>query len=161
MKTYINGSVKVLIDYAMTLLIFIIFLPAGFIQLPIYSIIIFLLGGYILYSDFNLLAVKERKPSYNTINYPLKGLVMGLLGFSPIMIIVILLNIINFGSGNGNLIKSGIVKILTAPIFGFISTNPISLLIIPAIVAVAYMAGHHGKEMPSLFKPKPKRKKVL
>jgi hypothetical protein len=160
MKNYISGSLKVLVDYAIMLLLFFVFLLAGINHLAIYSSVIFILGLFILYSDFNTLALKERKPAYNIVNYPLKGLLMGFLGFSPIILIVLVLNFLDFGSEIGNTIRGALLKIITGPIFGFLSSNLLLLLLVPAIVTFAYMAGYYGKEIPRFFKPKPRKKVV-
>lgn len=158
MKNYISGSLKVLIDYAIMLLLFFVFLLVGINHLAIYSSVILIFGLFILYSDFNTLALKERKPAYNIVNYPLKGLLMGFLGFSPIILIVVVLNILDFGSETGNQIKGALLKVITGPIFGFLSSNLLLLLIVPAIVTLAYMTGYYGKETPRLFKAKPRKK---
>lgn len=160
MKTYISGSLKVLMNYGIILLIFIIFLPAGLNSISIYSWVIFILMLLLLYSDFNSLALKERKPAYNIVNYPLKGLIMGAAGFLPIIIIALVLNLADFGSENANIIKNAILKVITAPLFGFLTENLLLLLIIPVVVGLAYLAGHYGKELPRIFKSKPRKKVV-
>jgi hypothetical protein len=157
---YISGSVKVLTNYLIMLLLFIVFLLVGINHLAIYSSVILVLGLFIVYSDFNSLALKERKPGNNTVNYPLKGFLMGFLGFSPIILISLLLNFIDIGSTTGNQIKLAILKVITGPIFGFLSANLLLLLIIPIAAGAAYLSGYYGIGKPKFLNPKPRKKVV-
>jgi hypothetical protein len=160
MKNYLSGSLKVLTDYSIMLIIFIVFLLVGINHLIIYSSVILLLGLFIIYADFNSIALKERKPANNIVNYPLKGFVLGLLGFSPIIIIALLLNFINLGNDFNNTIKMAIFKVIAGPIFGFISTNLLLLLIVPVAVGLSYMAGYFGIGKPKFLIAKPRTKVV-
>jgi hypothetical protein len=160
MKNYVSGSLKVLVDYSVMLLLFIVFLLVGINHLIIYTSVILLLGLFILYSDFNALALKERKPGNNIINYPLKGLVLGFFGFLPIIVIVLVLNFMDLGNVTGNQIKGAILKIVTGPIFGFSTSNLFLLLIVPIVVAASYMTGYFGIGKPKFLNAKPRKKVV-
>ena len=160
MKNYLSGSLKVFTDYSIMLLLFIVFLLVGINHLAIYTSVVLLLGLFILYSDFNSIALKERKPGNNIVNYPLKGFVLGFAGFSPIIVIALLLYIIDFGSATNNQIKMAILKVITGPIFGFLTTNLILLLIVPIVVGASYMTGYYGIGKPKFLIAKPKKKVV-
>src|SRR5690554_1542045 len=104
LKNHIKGGLKVLGDYGAGLLIYFILLYTfiaitgeGFSAwLPVYSFIMFSIMALILYSDMWSLAVKEKKPQYNLNPYPAKGFVLGLIGFFPIIIILITAYVLNF-----------------------------------------------------------------
>lgn len=91
LKNHIKGGLRVLGDYGAGLLIYFILLYS-FIAitgdkfsdwLPLYSIIMFAIVALLLYSDMWNLAAKEKKPQYDLKPYPMKGLVLGLIGFFP------------------------------------------------------------------------------
>ncbi len=163
LKNHIKGGLKILGDYAAALLIYVILLYTfiaitgeNFTKwLPLYSFIMFLLMVLMLYTDLWHLAVKEKRPQYDLNPYPLKGLVFGLIGFSPIIIIEIISYLVNFQEPVFNNLKRAIVdNILLGPLYfsirlfgetiiGYIVT----LLIVPLLSMVAYMAGYYGIEL--------------
>jgi hypothetical protein len=162
-KEYVKGGLKVLGNYGAALLIYIILLYT-FIAitgenfnkwLPLYSLIMFFLTASMIYADLWHLAVKEKRPQYGLKSYPLKGLIFGLIGFSPFIIIQIIAYSLNFEEPVFNNIKWAIVdNLLLGPLFVFISIFKkavigyiITLLIIPILSMIAYMAGYYGLEL--------------
>lgn len=161
LKNHIKGGLKVLADYAAGLLIYFILLYT-FIAitgdkfstwLPLYSFIIFSITALLLYTDMWSLAVKEKKPQYNLNPYPVKGLILGLIGFSPIIIILIVAYVLNFAEPVLNTIKEAIIQnILLGPLYFSIALFNktiigyiISLLLVPLLSMFGYLMGFHGK----------------
>ncbi|HHY24714.1 MAG TPA: hypothetical protein GX527_10905 [Clostridiaceae bacterium] len=167
LKNHIKGGLKILGNYAAALLIYVILLYT-FIAitgenfnkwLPVYSFIMFILMILMLYTDLWHLAVKEKRPQYELNPYPLKGLVLGLIGFLPFIIIQIVAYLINFEEPVFNNLKRAIVdNILLGPLYFSISllgkttiAYIITSLIIPVLSMVAYMAGYYGVELRKLL----------
>jgi hypothetical protein len=141
------------------ILLFVIFLPLGISHIPIFTIVILLFGLYILSVDFNALAIVERKPANNISTHPFKGMISGILGIIPVLIIVLVINSLNFGSKTGNIIRVDIIKVILAPVFGFVSANVLFVLMIPIVTTLTYLYGYYGKKLPGTFKGKSMRKK--
>lgn len=163
LKNHIKGSLKVLGNYASALLIYVILLYT-FIAitgekfnkwLPLYSLIMFLLMVLMLYADLWQMAAKEKRPQYELNPYPLKGLVIGLIGFSPFIAIQIASYLVSFEEPViNNLIRAIIDNILFGPLYfcanlfkDTLWSNIISLSIIPILSMLAYLAGHYGFEI--------------
>ena len=163
LKNHIKGGLKVLGDYGAALLIYFILLYT-FIAitgekfsnwLPVYSFVMFMLMVLILYSDMWSLAAKEKKPQYNLNPYPMKGLVLGFIGFSPLIILQIAAYLIKFDEPVLNNLKVAILQnVLLGPLYFFINlfgktafAYIISSLIIPLLAMISYMMGLHGIEI--------------
>lgn len=163
LKNHIKGSLKILSNYASTLLIYVILLYTfiaitgeNFTKwLPLYSFIMFVLMTLMLYTDLWHLAAKEKRPQYELNPYPLKGLVIGLIGFLPFIIIEIVSFSINFEEPAFNNLKRAIVdNILLGPLYFSISllgktfiAYIVTSLIVPVLSMLAYMAGYYGIEL--------------
>jgi hypothetical protein len=169
-SNYIRNGAKVLFNYAMSLIVFIIFLYV-FLSitkdnfgkyLPLYSILIFLFMFLIVYSDMEMLGIKEKKPQNNMNPYPLKGLVYGLIGTAPIALMIGVAALINLGDLER--IKHLAINCLLGPMYFFIKwldESPVGyaagLLLLPLIAMLGYLAGHYGFNITG----KLKKKKVL
>lgn len=161
MKNYIGGSLKILINYSVAFLLFLLFLPVGASHPNIYSFIMLFLALIIVYSDYNALALKERRPGNNIVHYPLKGFFMAACGFIPVAALVLTLRFIAAGGNtDGDKVIFGISKLILGPVLGLFTTNLLILLIFPLVGGGAYLAGFYGKEIPRLFKHKPRKKVV-
>ena len=120
--------------------------------LPLYSIIMFAIVALLLYSDMWNLAAKE-KPQYDLKPYPMKGLVLGLIGFFPIVVIFLIAYFVNFSEPILNNIAEALMQnIILGPlyfainffgktIYGYI----ISMLFIPLLAMFGYIMGFYGK----------------
>lgn len=162
-KNHIKGGMKVLLDYGAGLLLYFILLYSfiaitkdNFARwLPLYSFLMFMLIYVILYSDMWSLGDKERKPQYNIKTYPLKGLVMGLIGIFPIIVLVTVAHFLNFGDEILNNIKTAVVEnFLIGPVYFITSIVGkstigyiISLLIFPIVSMSAYYLGLKQKRV--------------
>ncbi|NMB95128.1 MAG: hypothetical protein GYA02_00710 [Clostridiaceae bacterium] len=161
LKNHIKGGLRVLGDYGAGLLIYFILLYS-FIAitgdkfsdwLPLYSIIMFAIVALLLYSDMWNLAAKEKKPQYDLKPYPMKGLVLGLIGFFPIVVIFLIAYFVNFSEPILNNIAEALMQnIILGPlyfainffgktIYGYI----ISMLFIPLLAMFGYIMGFYGK----------------
>ncbi len=170
MKTYIKNSAKILYNYAMALLVFVIFIypfmgitkDAFNTWLPVYSIVLFLFAFFLIYSDMKELAKKEKRPQYEYTHYPLKGFVYGLIGIIPIMVITAIFTFIHFDTTVAERIKHVAVNTFLGPLYFMIrwmnEAIPayfVSILAIPVISLLGYLAGHYGVDiMKKLFKKK-------
>ena len=168
---YIRNGAKILFDYVMALVVFLIFIYV-FISitkdnfgryLPLYSILIFLLLFLIVFSDMKAIAIKEKKPQNEMNPYPLKGLAYGLIGAVPIALIVGVVSMISFGK-QYDLIKHLGINSLLGPMFFLIkwlgestAGYAAGILLLPLIAMLGYLAGHYGINIMS----KLKKKKVI
>ncbi len=170
MKQLIKGGAKILYDYAMVLILFIVFLypfigiaGENFITwLPLYSILLFLFMFFLIYNDMKTLAKKEVKPQYELNPYPLKGLVYGLLSIIPISIIAFVLSQLRFEDRVVDRLRELAIDGLLGPVYFIIAwmNNSIigyilAILVIPVLAMLGYLAGYYGIEiMSKIFKKK-------
>lgn len=169
MKEYIKGGLKVLSNYTIALIFFVIFLYTfivitgdNFVNwLHYYSFVIFLLLFAIIYSDFSRLGKKEKRPQYGIKAYPVKGLVYGLIGFSPIILIEAIYPFIKFDDEILIRIKEIILDVILGPVYFVLRTGNKSVisyicasLIVPVIAMLSYMAGYYGFKLRDYIKPK-------
>ncbi|RCX13249.1 hypothetical protein DFR58_11867 [Anaerobacterium chartisolvens] len=154
MKNYIKGSLKVLADYGLSLLLFCIFVISMYKYLSVFSFIIFLLMFALIYSDFKKLAIKEKRPHSEVPRYPLKGFVLGFFGFLPIMLIEAVYPLINFNDKVLEGIKHLALNTILSPLFWFIKLGnevwyfyALAPLIVIAITGLGYVAGYYGIEV--------------
>lgn len=157
--SYIKNGLKVLFGYCISLLVFGIFIyvflslakESANMLLPFYSLLFFLMVFAILYTDMKKLAEKERKPQYDLHPYPVKGLIYGLIGFSPIALLEIISVFLVFGDQVADRIKHLAINTLMGPLYFIIraaSEEPIGYvlasLVVPLIALLGYLAGYYG-----------------
>jgi hypothetical protein len=163
MKDLVKNSVKVLIDYSMALLIFVVFIYVYIsisgekyynTYLPLYCLVMFVLAALIIYSDMKKLAQKEKRPQYELNPYPLKGLVYGLLGFSPIILLEVVGAIIVLPTEFAERIKHLLINTLMGPPYFIIRLTgeavwgyALASLTIPVLAMLGYLAGFYGIEL--------------
>jgi hypothetical protein len=162
MKKYISGSVKVLVAYFLSLVVFGVFLFTVLslakdnfsFWLSVYSFVIFLLMATMVYSDMKRLAIKEKRPQYDLNPYPVKGLIYGLLGIIPLAVLEAVYPLIHFADPVLERIKHLALNTLLGPVYGFIKLGNESavayigaVLLIPIIAMLGYMAGFYGFEL--------------
>ncbi len=161
MKNIIKSSLKVLADYFVSLVIFVIFLYTFFVitkenysrWIPLYSGINFVLMTSIMYTDLKKLAVKEKRPQYNLNPHPLKGLVLGIIGFLPVIALEIVYAFLNFNDEFKNRIAELALKTLLGPVYVFVriaggttAGYVLASLAVPVVAMLGYMAGYYGFE---------------
>lgn len=167
MKNHIKGGVKILAGYLITLLIFIVFLYTfisitkdNFVKwMPVYSFIFFLLLYLFTYSDMKRLALKEKKPQYELNPYPVKGLVLGLIGFLPIALIEIVYPfIVHENETVMRFVELAIMAIL-GPLYWILKLfdktflgYAAASLAVPFIAMFGYLAGYYGFDFTKYFK---------
>ena len=159
MKNYIKSGLRVFVDYVISLVVFVIFLYMFLAitkdnyskWIPLYSFLNFLLLYAMLYSDLRKLAVKEKRPQYNLNPYPVKGLVLGLIGFLPLIVIQLIYPLIVFNDPVANRIKELVLKTLMGPVYfmvrlagGTTVGYVVASLLVPLVSMFAYMAGFYG-----------------
>jgi predicted Na+-dependent transporter len=169
MKEYIKGGLKVLSNYVIALIFFVVFLYAfiviageNFVNwLHYYSFIMFLLLFAIIYSDFTRLARKEKRPQYNIKTYPLKGLIHGIIGFLPIILIEIIYPFIKFDDEVLIKIKELVLDVILGPVFFVLRIGNKSIisyiaasLVVPVIAMLSYIAGYYGFKLRDYINPK-------
>lgn len=167
MGDYIKNGLKALTGYLISLLIFGVFLyvflsiaKESFSKwLPVYSFVFFLLMFAIIYSDYKRLAVKERKPQYNLNPYPVKGLLYGLIGFSPFILMELVYPLIILDNPAVNRLKEVAFKTLLGPLYwlirlmgGTVAAYAAAALVVPVVAMLGYLAGFYGFELGKHFK---------
>lgn len=156
---YIKSALKVLVDYLVSLLLFGIFLYPFMAMtgdnysnwLPVYSFLMFLVLAALLYSDIRKKAEIEKKPQNDMNPYPLKGLIYGLLGFAPVILIELVLFLVRLPEATLERAKVLLIKTIIGPtywiarLFGLSAAGyALAFLIVPVIAALAYAAGFYG-----------------
>ena len=157
--SYIKNGLKVLFGYCISLLVFGIFIYVFLslakdntnVLLPFYSLLFFLMAFAIVYTDMKKLAEKEKKPQYDLHPYPLKGLIYGLIGFAPVMLLEIISVFIVFGDQVADRVKHLAVNTLMGPLYFIIRAvgeHPIGYILaslaVPLIALLGYLAGYYG-----------------
>jgi len=161
MKNILKSSLKVLGDYFVSLIIFVIFLYTFFVitkdnyskWIPLYSGINFILMASIMYTDMKNLGKKEKRPQYNLSPHPLKGFVLGIIGFLPVIILEIVYTFLNFNNEVNNRIAELALKVILGPVYIFVrlvggttAGYILASLAVPVVTALGYMAGYYGFE---------------
>lgn len=169
MKNLLKDSLKVISSYIMALVVFVIFLVAVisltrdnfYFWLPIYSFVIFLLLFSMLYSDLKRLAIRDKRPQYNLKPYPLKGLVLGIIGFTPVMLMELAYPLINFRDPIIERIGHAALNTLMGPLYFIIRMGKsttgayiVASLAVPVVSMLSYMVGYYGIDIKSYFKKK-------
>lgn len=162
MKKIIKDSLRVLGDYCISLVIFVIFLYIFFAitkdnyskWIPLYSVVIFTMLAPMIYSDMRNLAIKEKRPQYNLKPYPLRGLVLGFVGFMPIIVVEIIYLFLNFNNSLLDRIKDLVLKTILGPVYfsvrlagGTVIAYIIASLVVPVVAMLGYLAGYYGIEL--------------
>jgi hypothetical protein len=166
MKNYIKGGLKVLSSYAISLIFFVVFLYTFIIidnenflnWLQYYSLFNFLLLFAILYSEYKRLGKKERRPQYDLNPYPVKGLIYGIVGFLPVIILELIYPFIAFNNEVYDRIKELVLDAIMGPVFFIIkignrsvASYVIASSTVPIIVMLAYLAGYYGFDFKKLI----------
>lgn len=161
MGHYVKGALKVLGDYGIVLLMFLFFSYPFFKHLRIYSFVIFLILAMLVYADMNRLAVKEKRPQYDLKPYPVKGLVYGLLGYLPVLVLILVYPLINVESTAINVanLKHLLLNALMGPLFFLIKLGNetmqayiIAWFVVPVLAMLGYLAGYYGFELGSVYR---------
>lgn len=111
----------------------------------------FLLMFAIVYSDMHKFSQKEKRPQYNLNPYPLKGFVLGLLGFSPYILMEVIYLFIKFDDSIANRIRDLALNTLLGPMYSILKIGHESVLsyviassVVIVIAGLGYMAGFYG-----------------
>lgn len=151
MSNHIKDGLKLLSIYGIILVIYIIFLSAAIRFLLVYSIIMMVILAFLIFSETKRLAEKEKRGYTKVPCYPLKGLVIGFLGFSPILLFEIIYPFVNLNTEELNNVKSLALNALMAPlypIYKLFNEMPIGYflasLFVPIIAMIGYYLGHTG-----------------
>ena len=169
-KNYIKGGLKAIGNYGATLIIYVILFYAFMAitgesfdtWLPLYSCVMFVIMAVLLYTDMWHLAAKEKRPQYELSPYPLKGLVLGLLGVLPLVIIVVLGYSIVLSDEVLNALKLFVVeRVILGPVYFIIALFNktiigyiVALLSIPLLAMLGYIFGYYGIQLGAKIKIK-------
>ncbi|MCX7710210.1 MAG: hypothetical protein N2484_10220 [Clostridia bacterium] len=166
-KRDVNNSLKILFSYIMTIVLFVTFIPivmsvAKSNLLPFlkgYSFLAFVIVALMVYSDSWKIGSIEKKPGNEIKAYPLKGLLLGIMAFSPFILIGLLYPILNFEAEALNRVKHVAFNTMLAPFYFLIKAGNesaiayiLSFFIIPGITMFGYFLGYKGYELSRLFK---------
>jgi len=102
LKTFIRHALKVATDYVAMLFVFVIFsfpiisLSGDNPSTPVrwFSGLLFLGLFSLVYKDLWEIAVRERRPQYEINPKPLRGLLLGLAGISPVALVLIVIAVL-------------------------------------------------------------------
>ncbi len=154
---------KITIDYLIFLIIYVVFIPL-LISLakdnfdkwtPVYSIFVCFLMTLVIWSDVYEFAVKEKKPMYKLDPSPHKGILIGLLGFAPFLILGLISIVFTDQFAEKLNFTPELIDIVNtaffAPIYFLIAFMGKSIasfvaasLFVPVVCYVAYLLGHKG-----------------
>jgi hypothetical protein len=174
MKTLIKDSVKVLTSYLLAFLVFSIFLivvismtrttESLYFWLPIYSFVNFLILFLAIYSDIKRLATIEKRPQYDLKPYPLKGLVIGIIGFLPVVLIEVIYPLIHIEDLVFKRIAHAALNTVMGPLYfiirlggGTTMSYVLASMVVPVLSMLSYMAGYYNIDMGKLFRRKKKQ----
>lgn len=175
MGSYIRNGAKILYNYALALVLFVVFVYIFIIiagnnfgkLLPLYSFIIFIFTFFIIYSETKRQGRKEKKPQNFLNPYPLKGLFYGIVGFLPVALLEAVSVFISFETDFANNLKHIAVNTIMGPLFFIIKPlgeKPLGYvaasLIIPLVSMLGYMAGYYGIDILKIFKKEDKKPEV-
>ncbi|MCX7746085.1 MAG: hypothetical protein N2645_04200 [Clostridia bacterium] len=170
MKNYLRSSLKVTLSYLTSLVFFVVLLPALFFiakkfwadwdkSLEIihyYSFFVFIAAFYIVYENIRQMCEIEKGVSKDI--YPLKGLVYGILGFLPYILVIGLIYYLPMGSG-ADRIKHVAINTILGPLYFIVRLGKESLIsyiaasvVIPFTAALGYMAGYYDFKVAKLLK---------
>jgi len=159
MKEYFKGAFKTFFDYTFVLLAFILFLYAFLNYLWFYSFMFFLLFTIVIYADYRELAQKEKRKYANEKPYPLKGFILGFLGFSPYIIALLVYPFIKLEGEVANRIKELVLNTLLGILYWFYklgNESPLAywlaVLLVPLLAGLGYLAGYYGFDFGAFYK---------
>ena len=166
MKHYIKYGAKILSNYSVTVLFFLIFMyPFMSIAgdyfdtlLPYYCFLFFVFIAFLTYAEMKELAIKELKPEYELDPKPWKGIVIGLIAITPVVIVVSILTSMNLENEVYERIKHLAINGILGPMYFFIRWFResvigyiMALLLLPAISTLGYLAGYYGIDIIGKF----------
>jgi hypothetical protein len=159
MKRFIKTAAKVLYDYIVVLILYLIVIYTfiaitkdRFIELiPYYGLVFLVFVFLLIYLDMNKIAVKERKPQYGYKAYPFKGFVYGLVGVIPLAVIVVIASLIQFQNTFLNNLRHIGINVLLGPMYiiiRWLKEEPVgyasALMVLPVISMLGYLSGYLG-----------------
>ncbi len=158
MKMYIRNGTKILADYGMALIVYIIFLypfmgltkDSLYTWLPLYSAVFFIFAFAVIYADMKDIAKKEKRPQNELHPYPLKGAVYGLVGIVPVAALVLVGSLLHFDNFSADRIRHLLVNIILGPFYFLyrplnesLIGYTASMLLLPLTAMLGYLAGFY------------------
>ncbi len=151
MKNYISGARKVLIDYCVVMIFDLVFMAAFIRWIMPYSIVIVIFLSIIIYSDMKRVGIREKKPTSVASSFPLKGLLLGFIGFSPIIVIELVFLAIALSGNNLSDLQHILLNTSMAPLYSIFKAlhempvgYALASFVVPVVSMIGYLAGYHG-----------------
>lgn len=170
MKQFIKGGAKLLYNYAMAVIVFLVFLypfmgitnERFYTWLPLYCILIFMFMFLLMYGDAKEMAVKEKRPQNQMNPYPFKGLLYGLFTIIPIALVTGTAALIPLADPAADRIRHVAINAILGPVYFLAKWLDESLpgyaaaiLLIPLTAMLGYLAGYFGINiMKKIFRKK-------
>lgn len=173
MKNLIKDSFKVFTSYLLAFLVFSVFLIVVigmtrtterlYFWLPAYSFVNFLILVSAIYNDIKRLAKIEKRPEYNLNPYPLKGLVIGIIGFLPVALVEAVYPLISFEDPVLIRIAHAALNTVMGPLYFIIRMGRGTTIayvaasfVVPVLSTLSYLAGYYNIDLGRLIGRKPK-----
>jgi hypothetical protein len=164
MKQYIKCGARILYDYIISLIVFVVLLypfigltgDRLYIWLPLYSFVMFLLAFCLIYMEMKDQGIKEGKPQNKMNPYPLKGLVYGLFSIIPLLVVFTVVSAIPIEDPVMNNLRHVAINAFLGPLYFFfkwfdesVTGYIASIMLIPVISMLGYLAGYYGFHLKS------------
>lgn len=173
MKNLIKDSFKVFTSYLLAFLVFSVFLIVVigmartterlYFWLPAYSFVNFLILVSAIYNDIRRLAKIEKRPEYNMNPYPLKGLVIGIIGFIPVALVEAVYPLISFEDPVLMRIAHASLNTVMGPLYfiiriggGTTMAYVAASFVVPVLSMLSYLAGYYNFDLRRIIGKKPK-----
>lgn len=173
-SSILKRSLKIITSYIMSLIVFCVFaLPAFAIGqnnmpkiMPWISFVVFLLLFFSVYTEMRNFAHKEKRPQYNINPPPYKGLIYGLIGIIPILVMQAVILLISVPA-DYEAFRRRVFQLLSGPLYWIakisgngIYTYMIALVSIVIIAFLGYLAGYREFFLAALIRNKFGKKKI-
>lgn len=168
MKNHLKDGFKVFTSYLLAFLVFSVFLivvlgmtrttERFYFWLPTYSFLNFLILASAIYNEISRLGRIERRPEYDMNPYPLKGLVIGIIGFIPVALVEAIYPFIHFDDPLLMRIAHAALNTVMGPLYFIIrigKSTPISYvmasLVVPVLSMLSYLVGYYNIQPKKVF----------
>lgn len=175
LSSNIKRGLKVTGSYVMALVIFIVLAFTVFawgkestpVVMPYFSAFIFLILMVSAYAEMRTVGLKENRPQYNINPPPYKGILYGIIGCVPILLVQVVLMIIRLPEEYGPEFQRRLLQLASGPLYWIAkllgNTKPMYLVSLISVIIIAfagYIAGHYNFSVMIWIKQKLGTKKM-